>query len=137
MSGLRRGRSYRRRASALALAAFVAALGAAPRARGEDPDRQRLDAEERLEAQWRARAQQLEEDVAIARERLAAAEKAYAEMRALNYPRGAGKRAVVRRVEDATQALAGAEEERARLQAAADAAGVPALWLELPPEPSR
>lgn len=82
--------------------------------------------------QWRTRALQLDENLSIARERLAAAEKAYEEMRAVNHPRGAGKRAVIRRVEDATHAVAEAEQERLRFHAAADAAGVPASWLEPP-----
>lgn len=128
MSAPRPGRGRRRRAALLVVT--LAGLLAPPLAVAQDPDRPRLDAEEALEQRWRARASELRERVEIARERLAAAEAAYQEMRALNHPRGAGKRAVIRRVEDATHALAEAEQERASFEAAADAAGVPPSWIE-------
>lgn len=128
MSPPRPGRGRRRRAALLALA--LATLLPGPPASAQDPDRPRLDAEASLEARWRARATELQEKVEIARERLATAEAAYEQMRALNHPRGEGKRAVIRRVEDATHALAEAEQERALFAEAADVAGVPASWLE-------
>lgn len=111
---------------ALALCRLPAPLSAA----AEDPARARIEAGQALEAHWHARAMALQEKVEIAREQLAAAEKDYELMRALNHPRGAGKRAVIRRVEDATYALAEARQQRARFEAAADAAGVPRSWLE-------
>jgi len=134
VSAPRPRRGLRRRAGALLFAASLALLATVPFARAEEPDRRRLDAEEALEARWRARAQQLDENVERARERLAAAEKAYQEMRAVNHPRGLGKRAVIRRVEDATHALDEARQERARFVAAADDAGVPPSWIDPPAE---
>jgi len=99
-------------------------------AAAEDPDRTRIDAEEAMEARWRERARELRERVEIARERLASAEADYESMRAVNHPRGEAKRAVIDRVEDAKHALADAEQQSAALEASAQAAGVPALWLE-------
>jgi len=115
--------------AALLVLAVAFPLGARL-ARAQDPDRGRIDTEDAMEARWRERARALGEQLEIARERLAAAEADYQGMRAVNHPRGEGKRALIRRVEDAKHALAEAEDRRAAFAAAAGAASVPALWLE-------
>jgi len=84
--------------------------------------------------QWRERILTAKRRVISAQERHDAALRAYQIMRNRRYPRGEGKREIIDELDNATKELADAQENYAKVEAAAHHAGATPNWFEFKPD---
>jgi hypothetical protein len=111
-------------------------LGSAREPKSEQPsERSQQEESEQPEGrlEWRERLLTANQEVAIAKKRIAAASKAYKTMRHRRRPRGDAKQAIMDEIELSGEALATALQDLEKLEKAARRAGAPPSWLKFDP----
>jgi hypothetical protein len=84
--------------------------------------------------QWRERILTAKRRLISAQKRHDAALHAYQSMRHRRYPRGEGKREIIDELDNSAEELANAQENYAKVEAAARHAGATPNWFEFKPE---